>query len=93
MVRAREPAASGRVGAHRNRSVVLPMTFDNSPSRRTSAANDPLAGREREQRVEIKGTEARAGVTGPNVRYVLGFGTIAVIIAFAVILYFNLHMK
>jgi hypothetical protein len=32
---------------------------------------------------------ARQGVTGHNVRYVLGFGLAAVIIAFAIILFFN----
>jgi hypothetical protein len=35
--------------------------------------------------------DARQGVTGHNVRYVLGFGLAAIIIAFAVILYFDFH--
>ena len=30
-------------------------------------------------------TEARAGTTGPNVRYVLGIGVVALIVAFAII--------
>jgi len=30
-------------------------------------------------------TEARAGATGHNVRYVLGIGIVAVIIAFAIV--------
>jgi hypothetical protein len=34
--------------------------------------------------------DARQGVTGHNVRYVLGFGLAAIIVAFAVILYFEL---
>jgi len=34
--------------------------------------------------------QARAAVTGHNVRYVLGFGLAATIIAFAVILFFDL---
>jgi len=38
-----------------------------------------------EHRPVVSKTEARQGVTGHNVRYVLGFGLAAVIIAFAVI--------
>jgi hypothetical protein len=38
-----------------------------------------------EHRPVLNKTEARQGVTGHNVRYVLGFGLAAVIIAFAVI--------
>ena len=37
------------------------------------------------QRVELPAQNARQGATGHNVRYVLGFGLAAVIIAFAVI--------
>ena len=36
-------------------------------------------------------TEARQGVTGHNVRYVLSFGLIAVIIAFAIVYLINFH--
>ena len=39
--------------------------------------------------VALDEAEARQGVTGHNVRYVLGFGLAAVVIAFAVILYFD----
>jgi hypothetical protein len=39
--------------------------------------------------VVLDEVDARQGVTGHNVRYVLGFGLAAVIIAFAVILYFD----
>lgn len=40
-------------------------------------------------RVVKSATEARAGITGQHVRYVLGFGTAGVIALFAVIyLYF-----
>jgi hypothetical protein len=35
-------------------------------------------------RIVESGTEARAGVTGHNVRYVLLFGTLAVIMLFAI---------
>jgi hypothetical protein len=44
-----------------------------------------------EQRPVLSKNEARQGVTGHNVRYVLGFGLAAIIIAFAVIyiLYFG----
>jgi hypothetical protein len=38
-----------------------------------------------EQRPVVTKVEARQGVTGHNVRYVLGFGLAAIIIAFAVI--------
>ncbi len=37
--------------------------------------------------VVVDGVDARQGVTGHNVRYVLGFGLAAVIVAFAVILF------
>jgi hypothetical protein len=37
------------------------------------------------QRTIVTKVEARQGVTGHNVRYVLGFGLVAVIIAFVVI--------
>jgi hypothetical protein len=36
-------------------------------------------------------TEARQGVTGHNVRYVLGFGVLAIIIAFAVVYGYYFH--
>ena len=39
----------------------------------------------REQRHELSKVEARQGVTGQNVRYVLWFGLAGVIIAFAAI--------
>jgi hypothetical protein len=38
-----------------------------------------------EQREVVSTTEARQGVTGQNVRYVLGFGLVGVIIAFTII--------
>jgi hypothetical protein len=38
-----------------------------------------------EHRTIVSKTEARQGVTGHNVRYVLGFGLAAVIIAFVVL--------
>ena len=34
---------------------------------------------------QVSAQRARAGVTGHNVRYVLGFGIIAVIIAFVIV--------
>ena len=36
-------------------------------------------------------TEARQGVTGHNVRYVLGLGVLAIIIAFAVVYGYYFH--
>jgi hypothetical protein len=38
-----------------------------------------------EHRPVVSKDEARQGVTGHNVRYVLGFGLAAIIIAFAII--------
>jgi hypothetical protein len=38
-----------------------------------------------DQQPVLPKVEARQGVTGHNVRYVLGFGVVAIIIAFAVI--------
>ncbi len=38
-----------------------------------------------EERVVESPVEARAGVTGHNVRYVLAVGTVAVVIAFLVV--------
>lgn len=38
-----------------------------------------------EQRPVISARQARQGVTGHNVRFVLGFGLVAIIIVFAII--------
>jgi hypothetical protein len=46
-----------------------------------AAQSDP----ENQERPVISTQRARQGVTGHNVRYVLGFGLAAIIIAFAVI--------
>jgi len=62
-----------------------------------AAVKMPPAANDRETRSEERGetpvvldeVEARAAVTGHNVRYVLGFG-LAAVIAFAVILFFDL---
>ena len=56
------------------------------------AANDQenRSGDRGETPVVLDEVEARAAVTGHNVRYVLGFGLAGVIIAFAVILFFDL---
>jgi hypothetical protein len=43
------------------------------------------SGSTTEHRPVVSKTEARQGVTGHNVRYVLGFGLTAIIVAFAVI--------
>ena len=57
------------------------MSFpsESTPDRRQWSAS--------EQTPVVPKTEARQGVTGHNVRYVLGFGLVAVIVAFAA-LYF-----
>ena len=41
--------------------------------------------------VKKTATEARQGVTGHNVRYVLGFGVLAIIVAFAVVYGYYFH--
>jgi hypothetical protein len=43
------------------------------------------ASHDSEHRTVVSTQEAREGVTGHNVRYVLGIGLVAVVIAFAVI--------
>jgi hypothetical protein len=43
------------------------------------------------ERPVLDGVDARQGVTGHNVRYVLLFGLIAVIVAFAAILAFDFY--
>jgi hypothetical protein len=48
------------------------------------------ASHDSDHRTIVSTQEAREGVTGHNVRYVLGFGLVGIVIAFAVlyILYF-----
>jgi len=63
-----------------------------------AAVKTPPAADDRENRPDERGetpvvldeVQARAAVTGHGVRYVLAFGLAAVIIAFAVILFFDL---
>jgi hypothetical protein len=43
------------------------------------------ASHDSEDRIIVSTREAREGVTGHNVRYVLGIGLVAIIVAFAVI--------
>ena len=58
-----------------------------SPQDRTEFGQRHL---QRDQRTVVPTEQARQGVTGHNVRYVLGIGIAAVIVAFAVLyaLYF-----
>jgi hypothetical protein len=53
-----------------------------SPQDRTEFGQQHLQS---EQRTVVPTQEARQGVTGHNVRYVLGIGLAAVIVAFAVL--------
>ena len=58
-----------------------------------SSSQDPVSDQHRpqsERRTVVSTQQARQGVTGHNVRYVLGIGIAAVIVAFAVLyaLYF-----
>jgi hypothetical protein len=47
--------------------------------------NSMSASHDSEDRTVVSTQEAREGVTGHNVRYVLGIGLVAIIVAFAVI--------
>lgn len=53
------------------------MATESTPERRDWSAA--------EQRPVVPKVEARQGVTGHNVRYVLGFSVVAIVIAFAII--------
>ena len=67
------------------------MPSDDASVKTPPAANDRENRSDRgETPVVLDEVAARAAVTGHNVRYVLGFGLAAVIIAFAVILFFDL---
>jgi hypothetical protein len=66
------------------------MRSSDAPVKTPPPANDrrgPIRARD-ETPVVVDGVDARQGVTGHNVRHVLGFGLAAVIVAFAVILFF-----
>ena len=68
------------------------MPSDDASVKTPPAANDRENWSEDrgETPVVLDEVAARAAVTGHNVRYVLGFGLAGVIIAFAVILFFDL---
>jgi hypothetical protein len=51
----------------------------------------PPDNRANERRTVVSTQQAREGVTGHNVRYVLGWGLAAVIVAFAIIFLFFFH--
>jgi len=61
--------------------VKTPLAADNRDNRSEARPEAPVV---------LDEVQARAAVTGHNVRYVLGFGLAAVIIAFVVILSFDL---
>jgi len=56
-----------------------------NPSTDTRAPEYKEADRQTATRTVVPAPRARAGVTGHNVRYVLGFGIAAVVIAFIVV--------
>lgn len=67
------------------------MPASDAPVKTPPPANDRgdrFRGRG-ETPIMLDKVDARQGVTGHNVRYVLGFGLAGVIIAFAVILFFD----
>ena len=53
--------------------------------------NSPINDQIAEPQTVVTTREARQGVTGHNVRYVLLFGLVAVIVAFAAILAFDFY--
>lgn len=57
-----------------------------------SSSHDNRAFDQRgESRPVVPTTRARQGVTGHNVRYVLGFGVLAIVVVFAVIYLIYFH--
>jgi len=63
------------------------MNTDESRSRQRESDVNASAGG-----APVKSTtEVRQGVTGHNVRYVLGFGVLAIVIAFAVVYGYYFH--
>jgi hypothetical protein len=87
----------------RSRSAGTGLTrvryVSHKPFRRFSLNTDEPRSRQRESDVNVSAgdapvrstTEARQGVTGHNVRYILGFGVLAIIIAFAVVYGYYFH--
>jgi hypothetical protein len=69
------------------------MISDAFSSRVRPSGNETIERPDQASRVEMRTNQARAGVTGHNVRYVLGFGLVAVVLAFAAILYLFLKMQ
>jgi hypothetical protein len=80
------------------------MASDDAPVKTPAPSDTPASSdgqRDRfewsgERRFEVEGpilneVDARQGVTGHNVRYVLLFGLVAVIVAFAAILAFDFY--
>jgi hypothetical protein len=59
--------------------LLVPASFEENIM--SSTGQDSTS----EHRTVVSTNQAREGVTGHNVRYVLGFGLAAIIIAFAVI--------
>jgi hypothetical protein len=53
--------------------------------------NSPLNNRATEPRTVVQTEQARQGVTGQNVRYVLGWGLAALIVAFGIIYFIYFH--
>lgn len=91
------PAETEPVGIGTGQTRVRYVSH--KPFRRFSMNTDEPRSRQRESDVDVSVgdapvrsiTEARQGVTGHNVRYVLGFGVLAVIIAFAVVYGYYFH--
>jgi hypothetical protein len=67
--------------AHQAFRAQVQEIFMNSPP------NNPAT----EPRIVVPAQEARQGVTGQNVRYVLGWGLAAVIVAFGIIYFIYFH--
>lgn len=72
------------------------MPYDKAPTSSPAAGEDEHRfgnadrfGNNPTRRVVLSTVDARQGVTGHNVRYVLGIGLLAIVIAFAALLYFE----
>ncbi len=77
--------------SHRSLFVVFKPATQRSRMSISSSQDRPVSEqRESEQRIVVSTQQARQGVTGHNVRYVLGIGVAAVIVAFVMLyaLYF-----
>ena len=79
----------GQNPAYRPSGIILPNAVHGTPVRRPRSMSDQLKGKRTmkvvDDHVEVTETEASGGVKGHNVRYVLAFSLIAVVIVLSAI--------